>query len=147
MWACCLLSNFNLLALYCQNVFNSEVTGKNTYELNVVSTGTNTSNVLVIDRNEVQRVALISEGQDPKLSAPQKQRCALYSSLEHRNTYVGEKKIKKNLSQCGPFVCIQSTNKLIVLKLSERRIFYRSCRISQRFWPVGSILGFAHVLV
>lgn len=103
MWACCLLSNFNLLALYCQNVFNSEVTGKNTYELNVVSTGTNTSNVLVIDRNEVQRVALISEGQDPKLSAPQKQRCALYSSLEHRNTYVGEKKkIKKNCRNVGP---------------------------------------------
>lgn len=103
MWACCLLSNFNLLALYCQNVFNSEVTGKNTYELNVVSTGTNTSNVLVIHRNEVQRVALISEGQDPKLSAPQKQRCALYSSLEHRNTYVGEKKkLKKNCRNVGP---------------------------------------------
>lgn len=54
--------------------------------------GTNTSNVLVIHRIDVQSVALIPEGQDPKLSAFQKQRCALYLSLEHRNTHVGEKK-------------------------------------------------------
>lgn len=48
-----LISDFNIMGLYHQNIFTSEVEGNDIYELNIVKMETNVSNFLEIYRNQV----------------------------------------------------------------------------------------------